>query len=147
MEGELLVGRVEEDQEQLNISSSECSSSEYSKEATHERYAQASVNTEDGDTEQQGHSQTSHSLLLTRLSASAEPSRYYSNIRDRADLLCAQGRIVQLETMVESMERATKRARVQEEIEEEGTEAREAAKLHKVLLPLHSLRILYSAHA
>ena len=131
----------EEEHEQLSSSLSESSSSE---EAAHESYT---ADAEDGDTQRQDssqtESQTSHSLLSSRLSASTEPFRHYSNIRDRADLLCAQGRILRLETVVESMERANKRARVEEEIEEEGAGVREAAKLHKVGLNCITLAIIH----
>ena len=61
-------------------------------------------------------------------------ARHVSHRRDRADLLCAKGRILQLETVVESQQRAMKRARVLEEGKEEGKKfgTREMAKLHRV---------------
>lgn len=98
----------------------------------------ASADTEDTDVERDLLA-ASHPILHPRTSSAMrrDGGRSFSQARERADLICAQGRILQLETVVERMQRATKRARVLEEDEEDEKRrvVKENAKQHKVGTP------------
>ena len=126
---------MEESTEEIEIEGVERSSLNlsYSTEATSDGCladTSASLDTEDTDVD--GEVSTSRHLhpRFSRRAGSA----MVSQARERAKLLCAQGRILQLETGVARLERAAKRARVVEEGEEEGRRkaVRDSARLHKV---------------